>query len=135
MSIDTSKLRALAEAATPGPWTAFMGGQGSYVYHRPTATEVCAFTSHPDAEFIAGVDPAVILALCDEFAALTDRPADEQIAEWQEDVNCDPASVAGPILAALVAERERADKAERQVATLVDQLKDYGLHARWTEPS
>lgn len=66
-------LRALAEAATPGPWEA----QGGLVVAQPgpLAKYVCDAFDEPqaserDASFIAAANPAAILALLDERDAL-----------------------------------------------------------------
>lgn len=83
MTIDTTKLRELANKATPGPWTYFP--YPKYREHHvsvpidgssmtlPLFQDGCQ-TSKPkeDAEFIAAANPATVLALLDERDALID---------------------------------------------------------------
>lgn len=89
---DIEKLRELAEAATPGPWFVYEGsswrrigitpGRGSY--DMAVLAPCVASDGHPDLTstsglreenlaFIAAANPATILALLDDRAALLAR--------------------------------------------------------------
>lgn len=82
MTIDTARLRALAEAATPGPWEADDHGfwrwtdeaarQGEYVLcaEYEYDTGVTMQCSDADAAYIAAASPDAILRLLDERDAL-----------------------------------------------------------------
>lgn len=106
MTIDTTRLRALAEAARPGPWAwygntrmtdvylATVRGGRNYVMDfvrwgmrgaqprfnvggimrttKELAAGECFAIDHPDAAFIAAMDPTTILALLDEVERLND---------------------------------------------------------------
>jgi hypothetical protein len=61
MTIDTTKLRALAEAATPGPYWANIH---ACVFQEPgTEAEVAECLRDEDALYIAAVHPQTVLAL------------------------------------------------------------------------
>ena len=75
MSIDTTKLRELAQKATPGPWH-YELEHGSYMRIYSTAdTDIvtgCGCCGSPncedaDAKFISAANPATVLALLDEI--------------------------------------------------------------------
>lgn len=77
-NVDTSKLRELAQAATPGPWR-----NGADVCHfdSPEVTDDKTFsyyvTRDNDAAFIAVANPTALLSLLDELdklRALLDTP-------------------------------------------------------------
>ena len=83
--VDEQKLRQLAEAATPGPWSAFVVGNTVSVDigDKPTGASKCivhwmGFDScdlpkkawKANARLIAAANPAAILALLDELHAL-----------------------------------------------------------------
>lgn len=74
MTIDTNKLRMLAEAATPGSWSRAGGLGGSQldsVRGGDRGLIVVAFGCNrtTDAAFIAAANPEAVLALLDELAA------------------------------------------------------------------
>ena len=108
---ELTRLRALAHAATPGPWGTYQSLNGWH-YTTPTTGTVTDVRSQSraDAEFIAATDPSVILALLDRVAraeeanATKDRACDEALIElekaWRER---DDARTA---LAAMTAERD-----------------------------
>ena len=84
---DVVGLRALAEKATPGPWTALTTGRaGGDHWYICDSGEAIAWISandgenedqrQPDAEFIAAVSPDVVLALLDEITTLRAEVAD-----------------------------------------------------------
>lgn len=70
---DLNKLRALAEAATPGPWGLQQWKNsavaGVHSDHPVPGGTFVAETSGADAAFIAAVNPVAVLALLDEIAA------------------------------------------------------------------
>jgi len=75
MTVDTTKLRELAQAATPGPWYSKWPeercvwkdiGPGRY----PVAYTGDCFDDAPNAEYIAAATPATVLALLDEIDKL-----------------------------------------------------------------
>lgn len=84
MTIDTAKLRALAEAATPGPWS--VGHDDKECASTLRAQPVLATTgkpqgrpvdviipfgrAHSDAAFIAAANPQTVIALLDEIERL-----------------------------------------------------------------
>ena len=78
MSVDLEHLRALATAATPGPWEArpneLIGGTA--VYPHDSDREVADFTSEADARYIAAVDPRTVLNLIHELRRLYERVAE-----------------------------------------------------------
>ena len=72
--IDTQRLRALAEAATPGLWEAAQGASGGWWIESPyTATvadiDIDSLCPEADAQHIAAANPATILALLDRLEA------------------------------------------------------------------
>ncbi|MGO0684845.1 ead/Ea22-like family protein [Pseudomonas fulva] len=91
MSVDRDKLRALAHAATGGQWITeceHINEHGhllyAYVAHKNSGMIAQAFANcrvktdaecRANASFIAGANPANILALLDEFETLHDRAA------------------------------------------------------------
>lgn len=87
MTIDTAKLRALAEAATPGPWRYGIdidqlsdGGSGYPLDYYPDCRTVVEIScrecgersdiTEADAAFIAAANPATVIALLDEIDTL-----------------------------------------------------------------
>lgn len=95
--IDKTALRALAEAATPGPWTYFpkpkysehhvsvpIAGSG---WRRALFDDGCS-TGAPDAQFIAAANPATIIALLEELVR-TERNRDM----WKEQVATQAAQI------------------------------------------
>lgn len=69
----SDKLRALAEAATPGPWLNLAWQIGSEVDGFMVADAMRdepEGQDHRDAAFIAAANPAVVLGLLDELDAL-----------------------------------------------------------------
>ena len=77
-ALDRATLRALAKAATPGPWEA----EGDYkspdiiagdlVVAVTIASDMKPPVNKANAEFIAAANPAAVLALLDEVARLRD---------------------------------------------------------------
>lgn len=70
MTPDRAALRATAEAATPGPWTA--GDWHVWAKTSEGNREVCGMGGHDhiaDADFIAAADPSTVLALLDALDA------------------------------------------------------------------
>lgn len=65
MTIDKEQLKALALAATPGPWV--FGG--AWVTRRGDKTSI-ADCSRGDERYIAAANPATVLALLDEIERL-----------------------------------------------------------------
>lgn len=75
MTIDTKRLRELAEAATPGPWVAEDYNEGE-VYTVDPFKLVCKVWRHPQdqvAAFIAAANPQTVIALLDEVERLLER--------------------------------------------------------------
>ena len=73
---DHNDLRALAEAATPGPWRTWIEGEGDawggdpcVVAATPGRT-VCELATIADTRFIAAANPTAILALLDRILVL-----------------------------------------------------------------
>lgn len=66
--IDTTKLRELAQAATPGPWEYRALEWGNYVT-ADGQTSVCqgALSRTESMQFIAAANPATVLQLLDEL--------------------------------------------------------------------
>lgn len=96
MTINTARLRALAEAATPGPWEAD-GNEVSQHWSRPepwktvASSEVACMSycyggsgrgieDEADAAYIAAADPSTMLALLDEIESLRDQVDSMQMA-------------------------------------------------------
>jgi hypothetical protein len=72
---DIDKLRALAEAATPGPWSHEAVRFMQHDVHTPDSVEADGMSTitcwhRCDAAFIAAFNPTAVLALLDELAAL-----------------------------------------------------------------
>jgi len=72
MTIDTQRLRELAQAATPGPWYSKWPeercawkdiGHSRY----PVAYTGDCFDDAPNAEYIAAANPATVLALLEKI--------------------------------------------------------------------
>ncbi len=67
MTLPTASLRALAQAATPGPWRNYKNCLYGQVVtddgKQVTMNEEHGACWHDDAEYIAAANPAVILAL------------------------------------------------------------------------
>lgn len=93
-TIDTANLRALAEAATPGPWIHYPEDNIIVAEGQEHATliDVCARSLHvppvqrdANAALIAAANPAAILALLDRLAAAEARNATltDDAARWQ----------------------------------------------------
>ncbi len=86
MTIDTTKLRAAAEKATPGPWTLIASGHGSVVSVGDSTSDhsladLCRdYRDDDNAAYIVAANPAAIIALLDRLAAL------ERVAEAARDV-------------------------------------------------
>lgn len=87
--MDTTRLRELAEAATPGEWAV---KDGTYAVHQPDY-QCWIPQDRGDAAYIAAANPAVILALLDrleaaakECEALDDRGALERAALGKADL-------------------------------------------------
>lgn len=87
-TIDTANLRALAEAATSGPWTfirhtgpSTMGEHSAsddWTIFGPEERQICYEGGRPslgDPDYIAAANPATIIALLDRLAAAEARNA------------------------------------------------------------
>ena len=90
MTTDHNELRALALAATPGPWQAQQRNKQEAIYivgpgHTPPACH--AFYAN-NADYIAAAHPATVLALLDELEAAhaSRREAQDRVAELTEKV-------------------------------------------------
>ena len=80
MTTDTARLRALALAATPGPWhhsdipgdleTVWQSSSGGAVAWVNESNETGDHHPYADAAHIAANDPAQVLAMCAEIDAL-----------------------------------------------------------------
>lgn len=74
MTIDTKRLRELAEKATPGPWRS--NPRTAKVYYLASGGDsadlsyILSENEASDAEFIAATDPQTVLALLDEIDRL-----------------------------------------------------------------
>lgn len=74
MTIDTQRLRELAQKATPGPWHISAPAEHAVWHDINGARNLIAETScDGNAEFIAAANPAVVLALLDELEKRTLR--------------------------------------------------------------
>lgn len=126
---DIAVLREAAMKATPGPWSVARDGSVISNQYHPLATVSDGFhrlrsdgETGQDAEFIALANPATILSLLDQLEAERQR-ADANAQEirrlefqwehraptqWAYDQAC----------TALHAQRERAEKAEAEIAAL-----------------
>lgn len=82
MTIDTKRLRELAEAATPGPWKEqhWKGAPDGCVY---SSNEWVSNASVENASFIAAANPQTVIALLDEIDAFRSIGADPAAA-WLE---------------------------------------------------
>lgn len=74
---DTTRIRELARAATPGPWKcrkSVYGNKYRYVQFDKGAAETAMYTTSEmlpaDAQLIAALDPSTVLGLCDEIEGL-----------------------------------------------------------------
>lgn len=71
MEVKYEELRALAEAATPGPWDWRANMEEGFVVHeRPAGTIYSFSNSKENAAFIAAANPATVLALLAENGRL-----------------------------------------------------------------
>lgn len=84
-------LRALAEAATPGPWTALIESYEApgamFVTHQPedAQTPIVLGVAYSDAAYIAAADPTTVLALLDVLDAarrLSDKRTVDSDGFW-----------------------------------------------------
>lgn len=132
MTLDLAKLRALAEAATPGPWKHYHGevvqltdaGKGYPLDYYQDSADVVGIDgdgdlrmSDPDGDFIAAANPKTVLSLIDE---------------------CESASMAGQFMETqrdqMRAERDaaRADLARvRRLAEEACELASEGYSRGW----
>jgi hypothetical protein len=96
MTVDTKKLRTLAEHATPGPWSTSPGPRSVAIaatYGRQKIYATPSGGTYPNADqlFIAAANPQTVLSLLDELktlrtqfskaldlAAVPERKQDEQ---------------------------------------------------------
>lgn len=69
MTIDKAKLKALAQAATPGPWQP-RDECGFEVFPDPQGMLIARINRDGDMNFIAAANPAVILALLSDIERL-----------------------------------------------------------------
>lgn len=76
--MNIEELKLLAEAATPGPWTArnYIAGVGCGV-DSPLG-DVCHHTTRAVAEYIAAANPAAVLELIAEIERVT-KQRDEML--------------------------------------------------------
>lgn len=85
---DYSKLKELAEMATPGPWKAQhpnAGQRGSEVAGADGLNQVCADLGPTNSLYIAAANPAVVLALIAENEALRlGMKGDYDLDAWLE---------------------------------------------------
>jgi len=100
---DHAELARLAEAATAGPWETYPEAFSprSFViptHHASDDPAVGSVLSRQDAAFIAAANPATVLALLSEIAALRGALAAAQNADAENDAHL----------------RDRATQAERQ---------------------
>ena len=88
MTIDTKELRELAQKATPGHWyskwpeercTWVDVGNSRY----PVAYTGDCFDDRPNAEYIAAANPATVLALLDDLAAMRENLNDAR-SGWEQ---------------------------------------------------
>ena len=102
--IDPTELRRLAEAATPGPWTVYMGDRVcSYDVYDIAICEDASLMDDDDeltsiqcdsnAAYIAAMHPQTTLALLDRLARAETLAADARRFQWL----LDNASVTRPI--------------------------------------
>lgn len=69
MPLDLQKLKAAAEAATPGPWRARYGDE--LINAEGEVFAYGSFLSDDDPAFIAAANPSVVLALIAEIERIT----------------------------------------------------------------
>ena len=94
MTIEIAKIRAAAEAATPGPWDVvgkdryvdirFGGASANEVIVKWVGFEACDLSTRrtrANAKFIAAANPATVIAMCDEIERLR---ADTARLDWLE---------------------------------------------------
>ena len=90
MQINHNELRALALAATPGPWQAQQRNKQEAIYIvGPDRTPPACHAFYADnAAYIAAANPATVLALLDETEAAhtARREAQARVAELTEQV-------------------------------------------------
>jgi hypothetical protein len=83
--MDTDKLKALALAATPGPWE-----DGGYTVYQVGGEEICKHMSEEDSAYVAAACPATVLELIAEVERLRADAGryrwlrDEARAEYEE---------------------------------------------------
>lgn len=87
---DTDRLRAIAQAATPGPWwndvaDDTFGQSEHFVASKDRGRQVCSYCSDPDesadAEYIATFDPLLVAAMLDVVLAAEETPG------WDENLS------------------------------------------------
>jgi hypothetical protein len=74
MTVEHSKLRALAEAATPGPWRVYVDGPFDAIEIDSAVRSICSLVTWEhrpderaaDAAYIAAASPSTVLELLDE---------------------------------------------------------------------
>lgn len=80
-ALDLTSLRAVAEAATPGPWEAVQGASGGWWVEAPNTATIADididYSGHPeaDAAHIATANPTTVLQLLDRLEAAEERVA------------------------------------------------------------
>lgn len=84
-NIDTTAVRALADAATPGPWT-YDSGAVTLDADETLLVDVFGERWNEDARFIAHFDPPTVRAWADEIDTLRQRvQAVETLADlWRD---------------------------------------------------
>ena len=74
MTIDTTKLRELAQKATPGPWLLWATEWNLYLVQSGREGDGSivdtAYSRRNDIDYIAAANPATVLALLDEIDRL-----------------------------------------------------------------
>ncbi len=88
-----TRIRALAEKACPGPWT-LNGDTILSNQSHPIATlshprhRLCWHGTGKDGEYIAALDPATVIALCDLAEKANPEPAQAQVTEAEVEAAC-----------------------------------------------
>jgi hypothetical protein len=124
---DVARLVALADAATPGPWTAggykVLDGAGSRL------AQTTFISGDADAAFIAAANPATIKALAARLDALhaENQRLREQVQNAEDYSDVDTQTAAAAITRALNAEAER-DALRDAVQTLADEARQSDRH-------
>lgn len=119
--IDTTKLRELAQKATPGPWYVSAPAEQTVWYdikdrRYPIADTSGGFTDDGNAEHIAAANPAVVLALLDDLQAMREDLTDARNGWEQAAQELNEAATCIANQAATIGKLQQIEAAARNLA-------------------